>query len=957
MTAATLDALDAEDYDPIDHLNQIFSHPSTLSSLPQTRTLLTRFQDGLDTSIAQLSTAQAASHTESLAQMASTKEELAELFEHINSVRTRAAQTQQTITAMTADIKSLDHTKRNLTHSMTALKRLQMLSTAYTQLLTLTKTRQYRESASLLAATQQLATHFKSYRSVDAIASLARSIAQLQTDLLEQICEDFELCFSRDEVPSKRNMLHEACLVIDVLGDPARNRLVTWYTNTSLRPYRQIFRTSGMDSTAATNEAGSLDNIDRRYKWFQKTLRTYEEEHAVIFPQHWRVGEHLANVFAEGTREDYKSILGRSTRVGQTLDVKLLLSCLQQTLDFEASLERRFQISSGSRASIDTTTSERDGVASSAFASGGSQPISSAFTPHLSLWVDLQDRDLAGLIPQYRLRPTRPPPASPDEHEEFNPQTVISSASELFNFYRLSLAQCSKLSTGEPLLQLARVFAKYLDMYAQQVLLSYLSERPSNATPSRRPALEDIILVLNTADYCYNTTTSLSDKINSRLEEPLKESIDLTSQADAFMGLASASIRALLNYLSLTLAPHFSTMRHTSYSRIETATSTSPFLSPLLETLTTTSTQVLTYLSPLKPHYTRAFTDALPATILESCYLATLPLCRPISEGGAEMMLLDLHALKNTLTSLPTLTHSRTSSSSQDPPKEPPQSYLKRLTASLSRIEPLLKTLQTRPEPAEALVQAYLVHIADSSEANFRKVLELKGLRRQGEQAGLVELFNMHKMSSRYGGSLAERNAVVSGLAFSAAGTGSGVGGGAAGQGAGGPGDAGMSGGTGVGVGGAAGGVHGMVSGVNQAAQTLGSSATNLPGTVVAGMKDINVNINNVSGLASGWMERFGASRDSIGMGMGTPVAVGTPTGEVGGGGGGGGVGGGDGLPGISVDGTAAGGVGEGKLNENLKNIGKFFRRDHLAGLGSGLSGRFGGGSGAASPALGEERR
>lgn len=127
MTAEALDALDAEDYDPIDHLNLIFAHPSTLSSLPETRSLLTTYQDDLDSSIAHLSAAQAASHTASLAQMATTKEELAALFDHINSVRTRALQTQQTITAMTADIKALDLTKRNLTHSMTALKRLQML--------------------------------------------------------------------------------------------------------------------------------------------------------------------------------------------------------------------------------------------------------------------------------------------------------------------------------------------------------------------------------------------------------------------------------------------------------------------------------------------------------------------------------------------------------------------------------------------------------------------------------------------------------------------------------------------------------------------------------------------------------------------------------------------------------------------------------------------------------------
>lgn len=73
-------------------------------------------------------------------------------------------------------------------------------------------------------------------------------------------------------------------------------------------------------------------------------LKTYDNEHAAIFPSHWKVNEMLANAFCEGTRDDFKAILQRSMRRtdGQTLDVNLLLSCLQETLNFEHSLERRF---------------------------------------------------------------------------------------------------------------------------------------------------------------------------------------------------------------------------------------------------------------------------------------------------------------------------------------------------------------------------------------------------------------------------------------------------------------------------------------------------------------------------------------------------------------------------------------------------------------------------------------
>ena len=324
------------EYDPIEHLNAIFSHPSTLASVSKTSRSLHKYQNELDEEIAAFVARQSTSDNESVKRIQHSKRDLAELFRKIESVQQRAIHTEEAITEMTADIKRLDNTKRNLTLSMTALKRLQMLTTAYEQLQELSTTRQYRECAQLLEAVIQLMAHFKTYRSIDQIATLSRNVSDVQRELLEQVCKDFELTFTKGEVAQRRGMLAEACLVMDALGDNARSRLVTWYCNTQLREYRQVFRGS--------DEAGSLDNITRRYSWFKRMLKTYDDQHAAIFPSYWRVDEMLANAFCEGTRDDFKSILTKSVRRadGQTLDVNLLLSCLQETLEFEHELERKF---------------------------------------------------------------------------------------------------------------------------------------------------------------------------------------------------------------------------------------------------------------------------------------------------------------------------------------------------------------------------------------------------------------------------------------------------------------------------------------------------------------------------------------------------------------------------------------------------------------------------------------
>ena len=541
--------------------------------------------------------------------------DLAELFQKVEGVRQRAIETEEAITEMTADIKRLDNTKKNLTLSMTALKRLQMLTTAYEQLRGLSSSRQYRECAQLLQAVIQLMAHFKSYRSIDQIATLSRNVSDLQREMLEQVCEDFEITFAKGEIPQRRGMLAESCLVMDSLGENARSRLVTWYCNTQLREYRQLFRGS--------EEAGSLDNISRRYSWFKRMLKTYDDEHAALFPPSWRVNELLANAFCEGTREDFKGILQRSARRadGQTLDVDLLLSCLQETLEFEHGLERRF--TNASRASTDTLSSNED--KSPIF----SQAISEAFEPYLSIWVEAQDKHLSTMIPKYRAEPARQP------DEEFSPQMVISSSTELFSFYRMTLAQCAKLSTGARLVELTKVFAKYLDQYAQQILLYYVSERPSGQTPSKTPQIEDLVLVLNTADYCYITSTQLEEKIKSRIDHDLKSSIDLQSQADAFMGIASATVRALVRKVEVDIEPTWREMRNTGWSKMESVGDQSSYVGEMLSKIKSKAAEILAMLH--KQQYARAFCDNV-VELTANAYIANIFQCKPISEVGAEQV-------------------------------------------------------------------------------------------------------------------------------------------------------------------------------------------------------------------------------------------------------------------------------------------------------------------------------
>ncbi|EEY21078.1 vacuolar protein sorting 53 [Verticillium alfalfae VaMs.102] len=780
MNGVALDdptSLDAVDYDPIDHLNLLFSHPSTVTSISRVSQTLHEHKNDVSTDIAELELAQAYGPDSSLERMQSAQAELAQLFRKIETVRSRAIETEQNITSMTADIKRLDGTKRNLTLSMTALKRLQMLTTAYEQLQGHARTRQYRECASLLQAVLQLMKHFNSYRSIEQIATLSRGVSELQRTLLEQVCEDFELAFAKDEVSARRGTLVEACHVMDALGDAARSRLMT--------------------CTAA------------------------------IFPPHWRANEMLAAAFCDGTREDFKGILERSMRrtEGPKLDVNLLLSCLQETLDFEHGLERRF--ADGPRASIDTLSSADDR------ASNFHGSISAAFEPYLSLWVESQDRQLAAMIPKYRSQPLLP------DDEEFTPQAVIPSAIELFHFYKLTLSQCAKLSTSDRLLDLAKTLAKYLDEYAQQVLLHFLSRGGAQGPP-----LQDIVMVMNTADFWSTNANQLEENIRKRIDPELRDRVDLSSQADAFLGVASAAVLALVRSVEHECAGAWREMRNTNWGAMESVGDQSSYVGELLRAVNGRAEAILELV--VKQQYARAFCDNL--------------------------MLLDKYVMTKAFEGLLSF-HNKAGEA-----QAPPASFVKRVAHTMNRIDPLLKTLQVRPSPPEGLVQAYLIHIADRSDVNFKKILDLKAVRKQ-DQAHLLELFGIHRDSKANDGKLAQNSPLLTPLLASQS----------------------MSGGGGGGGHGSIGGA-GAVAGVAGASINTASSALSAAGSSATAMAGLQGKFDATS-LGE---KLLSAARD---LGQGGVV------GEKGGGG----------------SGVVA---AEKAMNENLKNFGKFFRRD-LGGFGA----------------------
>lgn len=736
--------LDAVDYSPIDHINSLFPSSKALNHLRD----VSEYVELYKLSVLRQNQSQGDIDAAAFQNAAQLMGQVKNVTRDIHDLRNSGKTTEAELTAMTADIKKLDHTKTNLIQSVTVLKRLQMLQTAHNQLSSLVPRRAYKEIAQTMPAIMELMDYFRQFRSISQIAQLSKQVAEIETKVVEQVRTDFTKALeggaSSAEVVS--GQLVDGCLVIESLSTDEKTNLISWYCTVKLREYRKIF-TSG-------DEAGSLENISRRYAYLKRLLKSCEEEEPRYFPSQWKVSHALAERFCEDTRNDINvtlsgyggdSTAGSSSSRGATIahsdnnsplvDMQVLLTALRDTIEFEQYLNRRLKTKS-------------------AFTGA----ISHGFQQHLGLWIQHQDKILFNKFQQYRAEDVfsgQGDTATPDLSETPPGQAsgsstavrpaassssqVMPSSADLFLCYRQTLTQTARLSTGKPLVDLANLFAKWLDTYCKHVL--------QNKVPDRLITDQDIdrvSIVLNTADYCRETTTQLEQKLAETADPEFQDKISLESERSQFLQLVNVCISRLVEKVELGCDYAWREMANTNWSKLDAVGDQSGYVSELCSSLSREAGPVLSKIT--KDTYRRLICDKIVDRVMAT-YLQNMTSSRPIPEVAAEQMLLDIYVIRECFLKLPQQGLSKPQFDND--PESNAQSnnvsavYTRHVTKSILRTETILKLILTQSQPPEGLVQNYFYLIGDKSGVNFCKILELKGITRS-QQTRFLELFNSH---------------------------------------------------------------------------------------------------------------------------------------------------------------------------------------------------------------------
>ncbi|CAG8439263.1 11268_t:CDS:10 [Acaulospora colombiana] len=271
--------------------------------------------------------------------------------------------------------------------------------------------------------------------------------------------------------------LSDACLVIDIMGADVKKQLIDWYCDRQLGEYKRIFR--GFEGRHDSswlfflNKSSDLESTSRRYSWLKRVLKSHDEEHALIFPVDWRVSEALCIEFCEITREAISKTLSKAE---SELDVKTLLKNLQLTIEFEGQLAKRFSQDVPKLSGVESTVLRIDFTKS----------ISISFEPYLGLYIDAEDKTLSEMVNSYRTE------SVPDDESS---TSVLQSSTDLFYYYREALSNCAKLSTKKPFFGLCNVFAKWLRVYANEVLTGRLPNNLSKCKPISEVGAEQTSLL------------------------------------------------------------------------------------------------------------------------------------------------------------------------------------------------------------------------------------------------------------------------------------------------------------------------------------------------------------------------------------------------------------------------------------------------------------------------------
>lgn len=215
-----------------------------------------------------------------------------EVIKEIGVIKEKAEKSETLVYEMCKDIKQLDTAKKNLTFSITALKKFIMMLTAVDQLKEYCTQRNYKEVSNLISAFDELSAYFKKYQQIPQINDLYKEKDEIIRGLRVSLWEELQK-FNKGTSTLSPQQISASCAVIETLGQNYKNDIIGKICGIVLEGYQQTFKDP---------ENEQLDKHERRFGWLWRRLKEFDNKWNGIFPEYWGIHCYIVYEFCGLTR-------------------------------------------------------------------------------------------------------------------------------------------------------------------------------------------------------------------------------------------------------------------------------------------------------------------------------------------------------------------------------------------------------------------------------------------------------------------------------------------------------------------------------------------------------------------------------------------------------------------------------------------------------------------------------
>ena len=362
-----------------------------------------------------------------------------------------------------------------------------------------------------------------------------------------------------------------------------------------------------------------MTNISFVFLIYFYIIKQNTQRYGNVFPRDWCILHRMALDFAKRTKTMITNILLKIDPP-ESADVELLLKGLTKTLAFEREAAATFEVNAARQAvlsegqlnenSADSMLMDDDGNVVDPNSSAGIQLkykrlgernarkekveqmeqeqkemeqkglktidvkfrgyISRSFDAYMIAYVKKERQNMENMLDEVM--------AEDGSTDDQSGLPVLSSSVNLFGYIKQSVKRCTGYSTGQTFYNLQKEYQDVLTRYSNLLInklpkpLNDSSSNNNNGDDKNVAAHanyklddgEDVLrmacLIVNTSEYCAETSPQLADMVREKIDEAFKDHINMDAIEDSFYDVINISIRVLASGLEQRLLKHLDIM-------------------------------------------------------------------------------------------------------------------------------------------------------------------------------------------------------------------------------------------------------------------------------------------------------------------------------------------------------------------------------------------------------------